>query len=107
MIKKWMWVVYYLSWQLVDAVSFVHYHLGRVNGVRIKDIPVVPRNADDIYGFPVIVYWEKGEEGHHWYKGELLCLQYPNGEVTEIADSVESLAEQLRWRYVEMHLGYY
>lgn len=105
--KKLIWVLHYLAWCLADGVAFAHYHLGRVNGVRIKNIPVIPRNADDIYGFPVIVYWEKGEEGHRWYKGELLCLQYPNGEVVEIADTVEILAEKLRRRYVEMHLGFY
>jgi len=105
--KKLMWVFHYLAWCLADGVAFAHYHLGQVNGVRIKNIPVIPRNADDIYSFPAIVYWEKGEEGYRWYKGELLCLQYPNGEVVEIADSVESLAKKLRWRYVELHLGLY
>lgn len=90
-----------------NVLFFFYYHFGRVDGVWIKNIPVVKRNATDTYQNPAIVYWMKGDESHQWYKAELLCSRYPNGEIVDIGENLNNLTERLRMRYTEMALGFY
>lgn len=57
---------------------------------------------------PCIVWWKKGNETDgYWLKGELLCRQFPNGEVVGIADTLDSLIEKLYDRYLDLFYGAY
>lgn len=52
---------------------------------------------------PCIVWWKKGNETDgYWFKGELLCRQFPNGEVVEIADTLDDLSEKLYNHYLDL-----
>jgi hypothetical protein len=104
MASKWY---YSLGAIIGNVLFFFYYRFGRVDGVRIKNVPVVKRNATDTYHHPVIVYWVKGDEEHQWYKAELLCSRYPNGEVVDVGENLNDLSERLQMRYTEMVLGFY
>lgn len=52
---------------------------------------------------PCIVWWKKGNETDgYWLKGELLCRQFPNGEVVGIANTLDDLSEKLYNRYLDL-----
>lgn len=52
---------------------------------------------------PCIVWWKKGNETDgYWFKGELLCKQFPDGEVVGIADTLDDLYDKLYNRYLDL-----
>jgi hypothetical protein len=52
---------------------------------------------------PCIVWWKKGNEPDgYWFKGELLCRQFPNGEVVALGDTLDTLIDRLYTCYLDL-----
>lgn len=55
---------------------------------------------------PCIVWWKKGNESDgYWFKGELLCRQFPNGEVVALGDTLDTLIDNLYNHYTDLFYG--
>lgn len=56
---------------------------------------------------PCIVWWKKGNETDgYWFKGELLCRQFPNGEVVALGDTLDILIDKLYNDYTDLFYGW-
>lgn len=56
---------------------------------------------------PCIVWWKKGNETDgYWFKGELLCRQFPNGEVVALGDTLDILIDNLYNHYTDLFYGW-
>lgn len=56
---------------------------------------------------PCIVWWKKGNETDgYWFKGELLCRQFPNGEVVDLGDTLDILIDKLYNDYTDLFYGW-
>lgn len=54
-----------------------------------------------------IVWWKKGNETDgYWFKGELLCRQFPNGEVVALGDTLDILIDNLYNHYTDLFYGW-
>jgi hypothetical protein len=55
---------------------------------------------------PCIVWWKKGNESDgYWFKGELLCRQFPNGEVVALGYTLDNLIDNLYNNYTDLFYG--
>lgn len=56
---------------------------------------------------PCIVWWKKGNETDgYWFKGELLCRQFPNGEVVALGGTLDILIDNLYNDYTDLFYGW-
>lgn len=74
---------------------------------RVKLYKWQTTDSPDSSLIPCIVWWKKGNETDgYWFKGELLCRQFPNGEVVALGDTLDILIDNLYNNYTDLFYGW-